>query len=88
MSPHLKISIENHVAVVTLDRPEALNALNLAMLEEFSQRLAEWEADDQVRMVLVRSAHPKAFCAGGDISSDAASGEGGRLCLRRQVLPG
>jgi enoyl-CoA hydratase len=67
MTSHLKTSVDNQVATIVLDRPEALNALNLAMIEEMSRRLAEWEADDSIKLILVRSAHPKAFCAGGDI---------------------
>jgi enoyl-CoA hydratase len=67
MTSHIKASIDNQVATIVLDRPEALNALNLAMLEEMSRLLAEWEADDNIKLILVRSAHPKAFCAGGDI---------------------
>lgn len=55
------------MATVTLDRPEALNALSLPMIAGLSEHLAAWEADEAIRLILVRSAHPKAFCAGGDI---------------------
>ena len=59
--------VRDGVATVTLNRPAALNALTLAMLEELAARLAGWENDDRVRLVVLRGAGGKAFCAGGDI---------------------
>lgn len=61
--------------VVTLNRPQALNALNRAMCIAMKARLSEWAADDGVRAVLVKGAGDRAFCAGGDIR---ALWEGGR----------
>lgn len=55
------------VAVVTLNRPAALNALTLDMLEGLAACLDRWERDDRVRLVVLRGAGGKAFCAGGDI---------------------
>ena len=55
------------VATVTLNRPQALNALTFGMLEALRDWLDRWERDDAVRMVVLRGAGPKAFCAGGDI---------------------
>ncbi len=63
----LLATIERGVATVTLNRPEALNALTLAMLEALAAWLAQWECDDRVRLVVLRGAGGKAFCAGGDI---------------------
>jgi enoyl-CoA hydratase/carnithine racemase len=53
--------------VITLNRPEALNALTWDMVKAFRARLIEWERDSRVRAVLVKGAGEKAFCAGGDI---------------------
>lgn len=53
--------------LVTLNRPEALNALTWSMVERFRRQLLDWELDPGVRAVLVRGAGEKAFCAGGDI---------------------
>ncbi len=53
--------------VVTLNRPQALNALNLGMVAAFRAALDEWAGDDSVKAVLVRGAGEKAFCAGGDV---------------------
>jgi enoyl-CoA hydratase/carnithine racemase len=55
------------VATVTLNRPSALNALSLGMLEALARWLDAWERDDRVRLVVLRGAGEKAFCAGGDI---------------------
>jgi enoyl-CoA hydratase/carnithine racemase len=55
------------VATVTLNRPQALNALTLGMLEALTQWFDAWERDDRVRTIFLRGAGEKAFCAGGDI---------------------
>jgi len=57
----------NHVAVITLNRPAALNALSLDMIFELRTLLERCAADDGVHAVLLRGAGEKAFCAGGDI---------------------
>jgi len=55
------------VAIVTLDRQEALNALNSAVIEAFGSVLDQIEADDGIRAVVVTGAG-RAFAAGADIS--------------------
>jgi enoyl-CoA hydratase/carnithine racemase len=57
----------NGVAVLTLNRPAALNALSLGMILALRQELAAHAAQPLVRAVLLRGAGGKAFCAGGDI---------------------
>ena len=53
-------------AVLTLDRPEALNALSFAVIDEIGARLDEVAAGD-ARALVVTGAGPRAFCAGADI---------------------
>jgi enoyl-CoA hydratase/carnithine racemase len=63
----LLVEIRAGVATVTLNRPAALNALTLGMLKTLAARLDQWEKDEGVRMVVLRGAGEKAFCAGGDV---------------------
>jgi enoyl-CoA hydratase len=55
------------VGRLLLDRPAALNALDLSMVRELSAALLRWRDDPAVGAVVVASSSPKAFCAGGDI---------------------
>jgi enoyl-CoA hydratase len=53
--------------VIGLDRPNALNALNLEMIEAIASALDAFEADPVVELIILRSNGEKAFCAGGDM---------------------
>ena len=59
--------VRNHVAVITLNRPAALNALSLDMIAELRALMRGYAADPQIHAVLIQGAGDKAFCAGGDI---------------------
>ena len=60
-----------HLGILTLNRPQALNALSLEMLRAITGQLLAWREDPQVGAVLLRGANragkAPAFCAGGDI---------------------
>lgn len=60
--------------IVTLNRPSALNALNLSMIRKISPMIEQWETDPSTTMIIMKGAGNKAFCAGGDVKSitDAA----------------
>lgn len=53
--------------VITLNRPNALNALTLNMVRLMKPVLTEWAADDAIENVVIEGAGEKGFCAGGDI---------------------
>jgi len=59
--------LQGSVGMVTLNRPYALNALTHEMCLALDAKLAEWENDSRVKLVLVEGAGDRAFCAGGDI---------------------
>jgi enoyl-CoA hydratase/carnithine racemase len=63
----LAAEVRAGVATATFNRPAALNALTLGMVEGLARWLDTWEKDKRVRMVVLRGAGEKAFCAGGDI---------------------
>src|SRR5439155_1361203 len=63
----LDVSREDGVAVVTLNRPEALNALDLETIESLHSRLSELGDDGGVRVVILTGAGDRAFAAGADI---------------------
>lgn len=64
--PHITAEKRGALGLLTLNRPEALNALSHGMIRAIHDRLSAWTADDQVRAVAIRGAG-RAFCAGGDI---------------------
>jgi len=63
----VRLSRLDELALVTLDRPQALNALNAALLCDFDRALGEIAASD-ARALLVTGAGERAFCAGADIT--------------------
>jgi enoyl-CoA hydratase len=64
--------------LITLNRPQALNAVNHAMVIELAARLADWAADRAVTRVVIRAAGERAFSAGGDIRALYELGRAGR----------
>ena len=55
------------LGLITLNRPDALNALTLKMVREIHPKLKIWENDDEIKTVAVTAVGDRAFCAGGDI---------------------
>lgn len=65
------------VGLITLNRPKALNALTLGMVDAMQAQLVAWRGDDAIELVVVRGAGERAFCAGGDIRALHDSGKAG-----------
>ena len=68
MSELVLCETRNAVAILTLNRPEKLNALNYALVDRIKQRLDEIEGDPSVRAVILTGAGERAFSAGADIT--------------------
>lgn len=70
------IERDGPVAVVTMNRPEAMNALSSALREELAQAMVEVNADDSVRAVVLTGAGTRAFTAGLDLKELGTQGLG------------
>jgi enoyl-CoA hydratase len=70
--------------LITLNRPQALNAVNHAMVTALEARLADWASDPAVTRVIIRAAGERAFSAGGDIRALYELGRAGR---QDEMLP-
>jgi len=67
---HILFDIADHIATITLNRPDVMNALGGTMREDLLARLEQAEQDPIVRCIIITGAG-NAFCAGGDIASMA-----------------
>ena len=63
----ITVEIDDHIAVITLNRPDALNALNKELLTELSAAMKDAGANDKVRCIVLTGSE-KAFAAGADIT--------------------
>lgn len=67
---NILVTTEGGIGIITLDRPEALNALNSALMDDLGQALDNFESDDDIGCVILTGS-AKAFAAGADISEMA-----------------
>jgi len=72
--PDLLYEKADHIGVITLNRPERLNAISFEMLEALTRTLADADADADVRVLILTGAG-RGFCSGLDLK-DAAEGKG------------
>jgi E-phenylitaconyl-CoA hydratase len=66
---------DQHTALITMNRPEQLNASNDLMRTELGQAWAQVKADPQIRAAIVTGAGSRAFCVGQDVKSTVAQGK-------------
>ncbi|MGN8969071.1 enoyl-CoA hydratase-related protein [uncultured Intestinimonas sp.] len=80
---NLLLEVENGIALLTINRPKALNALNSETLAELNTCLAELENNDDVKVVILTGSGEKSFVAGADISEmvNATPAEGRKMGL-------
>ncbi len=74
-TPDLLANLDSGVLTLTLNRPDARNAMSAAMNLALQQQLAAAELDPKVRCIVLTGAG-KGFCAGGDVKGMAAKGDG------------
>jgi len=76
---------EGPVAILTLNRPDKMNALSAEMRESLPQTLQEIQADDSVRALVLTGAG-RGFCSGADVAVQAARAAGQVVETSRQTL--
>ena len=83
---NLLIEVENRIALVTLNRPQALNALNKNLLDDISNFLTDANADSEIRVIILTGSGDKSFVAGADIKefSDFNGAQGQELAANGQ----
>ncbi|WP_432821601.1 enoyl-CoA hydratase-related protein [Trichloromonas sp.] len=65
---NLLVDVADQVAILTINRPQSLNALNLETLEELKVYFTAVQSDPEIKVVIVTGAGEKSFVAGGDLS--------------------
>ncbi|MBS7810160.1 enoyl-CoA hydratase/isomerase family protein [Roseococcus pinisoli] len=63
----LILNREGAAGTLLMNRPKALNALDIGMIRDFARAIAEWKDDASVKLVILEGAGGRAFCAGGDV---------------------
>jgi enoyl-CoA hydratase/carnithine racemase len=71
---NVELKIEDHVATVTLSRPESLNAVDSATAEELQAIWLQLEADTDVRCIVLTGSGERAFCVGADLKEPGRHG--------------
>ncbi|GGD48854.1 enoyl-CoA hydratase/isomerase family protein [Muriicola marianensis] len=85
---NILVSIEDDLAIVTINRPKKLNALNTATIKELHLAFKALQKDNKVRVIILTGSGEKAFVAGADISEFAHfdTKQGGQLAAQGQEL--
>ena len=88
MYENISVNLSDGIAVLTINRPKQLNALNKRTIEEAHAALKEMESDNEVAVVILTGAENKAFVAGADIKefADFTIAQGGSLAKNGQDL--
>ncbi len=71
----LLIEKQDNVAILTLNRPEIMNALNFSLLYALKKEVEQLRLEPDIRVIIITSAGQKAFCAGADLKERASMDE-------------
>jgi len=85
-APLHTLSVEDRVALLTLNRPEAHNALNRALRFELMELFPRLDQDPDVRAIVITGAGDKAFCTGADLKERSATSTADMIEERRHVM--
>src|SRR3979411_2839039 len=89
---HVKVQVENGVALIQLNRPEKMNAIGAVTRRQLGDAIKQAERDDAVRVVVLTGSG-RAFCSGADVTEMARDGAGMRTpedvgnVLRTEYMP-
>jgi len=75
----------DHIAVITLKRPEAANALSHDLLDELSSIIQKVKVNDEIRCVIITGAGTRAFCAGADLKERKGMNEQEVIATVRKI---
>ena len=67
MESEILFDVDNGIGTITLNRPKALNALTMNMINQMRLNFTAWMQQDVVKVIIIKGAGDKAFCAGGDV---------------------
>lgn len=65
---YVQLDLSNDIAILKINRPEALNAMNLDVIAELTRAIDIISADDGIKVLIITGAGERSFCAGADIS--------------------
>jgi len=85
-APLHTLSIDGGVALLTLNRPEAHNALNRALRLELMERFSQLDSDEHVKAIIIAGAGDKAFCTGADLKERSAGSTREMIQERHHVM--
>jgi enoyl-CoA hydratase/carnithine racemase len=86
MNSELKFEVDDGVAVITLNRPEAYNTLSGAIIEGIGHAYRRCDEDDDIRVVVLTGAG-QVFCAGADMSGGGATFDAGAVTVEVDSCP-
>ena len=70
-APNILVKIENRISIITLNRPQQLNALNHQLIDDLNQELEKIKTNKNVKSIIITGSGEKAFVAGADIKEFA-----------------